>query len=81
MLRRRILPHAIYFFVFWPIGSALFAVLAIREQSVMKNATATNVLLGTLAGTAHLLPEFLWCALLLTAITVSVFTAMHVGAA
>lgn len=76
MLRRRLLPHALYFFVFWPIGSALFAVLAIREQSVASDAAPILVVTGSLLGAWHLIAEFAWCAALLTIVTVALFSLL-----
>lgn len=75
-VRRRLVPFLTFFLVLWPLGSAFFAALSIREQSVAAAASAPIVFFGSLFAIGYLASEFLFVALLLIATTLLLFAAL-----
>lgn len=73
-LRRRLLPHALYFFILWPLATAVFAGLLMREQSAGFATISPAVAIGGMfAGIGRMWPEFLFGGLLLFVFTTTLF--------
>jgi hypothetical protein len=75
-IRRRLLPHGLFWLVLWPIFSLCFGAVWIRQDPLTSEIPLSAAFLGAFATTVKLLPEFLVCALLLTAVTITVFTVV-----
>jgi hypothetical protein len=76
-LRRRILPHSVAIFLFWPATSVLFAGISLKEQPLTDSAPWKMVLLGASAGALRMAPEFLACCFLLLTVSGLLFAALR----
>jgi hypothetical protein len=56
--RRRLLPHAIFFFAVWPALSILFAAIRLRGHPISDGVPFRALLSGMAAGALYMLPEF-----------------------
>jgi hypothetical protein len=78
-VRRRLIPHGIFFFVLWPALSALFAAIELREHPITGGATFSALLAGSAAGGLWMAPEFLAVALLGSLLSMLVFSLIAAG--
>jgi hypothetical protein len=74
VLRERIYGHLSFWFVIWPLFTFCVAILESGENPLTQLAPARVAAAGAAVGILALWPEFLFCALLLTTITVLLFT-------
>jgi len=77
--RRRLLPHALVIFLFWPAISVISAAVTLKGQPLTATVPWAFTLLGLSAAALHMVPEFLAVGAILLIVSTALFGGLRAG--